>query len=382
VRLDNLSDAFSEPPEKKKISNRVIFHVDIDSFYPSVEIRENPQLKGKAVIVGADPKGGRGRGVVVSCSYEARKLGIRSGMPISRAYRIAKDNAAYLRPNFPLYLDVSKKIMNLLKGFADKFEQVSIDEAFLEVTEKVEENYEQARGYAIEIKTKLESVQKLTCSIGVAPNKSAAKIASDFQKPDGLTVVSPGDLKSFLAPLPTRAISGIGTKTEAFLDSIGVKTIGDLQKVPGQQLVKYFGKTGVWLWGVANGLEQIEVKERPMRSLGAEHTFEKDVADQAEVLSKLQELVDRLHMRILSAGVKFRVVGIRIRFTHFQTFSRENTLPTFTSEKQIIFSESSNLLREFEKKKDKVRLIGVYVADFRARDEEEGSSENLESWFK
>ncbi len=345
-----------------------------------MEIRENPQLRGKPVIVGADPKGGRGRGVVVSCSYEARKLGIRSGMPISRAYRVAKDNAVYLRPNFPLYLDASKKIMNLLRGFADKFEQVSIDEAFLEVTEKVDARYDKARSYAIEVKTKLESEQKLTCSIGVAPNKSSAKIASDFQKPDGLTVVPPDNLKSFLAPLPTRAISGIGAKTEAFLESTGVKTIGDLQRVQGKELVKYFGKTGVWLWGVANGLEQIEVKEKSMRSLGAEHTFEKDTADRAEVLSKLQELVDRLHARVHSAGVMFRVVGIRIRFAHFQTFSRENTLPTFTSEKQIIFSEANNLLREFEKKKDKVRLIGVYVADFKTENGAEGTSENLESW--
>ena len=136
----------------------------------------------------------------------------------------------------------------------------------------------------------------------------------------------------------------------------------------------------MWLWGVANGLEQIEVKEKPMRSLGAEHTFEKDTADRAEVLSKLQELVDRLHARVRSAGVMFRVVGVRIRFTHFQTFSRENTLPTFTSEKQIIFLEANNLLREFGKKKDKVRLIGVYVADFRTENGAEGTSESLESW--
>jgi DNA polymerase IV (DinB-like DNA polymerase) len=361
--------------------SRVLFHVDIDSFYPSVEIRENPKLKGKAVIVGANPKGGRGRGVVVSCSYEARKLGIRSGMPISRAYRIAKENAMYLRPNFPLYSNVSKKIMNLLRGFADKFEQVSIDEAFLDVTEKVHMDYEEARSYAIEIKTKLESEQKLTCSIGVAPNKSSAKIASDFQKPDGLTVVPPDRVKTFLAPLPCRAISGIGSKTEAFLDSIGVKTIGDLQQVPGKDLVKYFGKTGVWLWGVANGLEQIEVKERPMRSLGAEHTFENDIGDRVELVSKLEELVNRLHVRIMSANVKFRVVGIRIRFTHFQTFSRENTLPTFTSEKQVILSEAKNLLREFDKKKDRVRLIGVYVSGFRTEGEVKSApSESLENW--
>src|SRR5487761_1837391 len=358
---------------------RVIFHVDIDSFYPSVEIRENPSLKGKAVIVGADPKDGKGRGVVVSSSYEARKLGIRSGMPISRAYRISSD-ALYLRPNFPLYSSVSKSIMKVLRSFADRFEQVSIDEAFLDVTEKVGESYEKARSYAIMVKTELESKEKLTCSIGVAPNKSSAKIASDFQKPDGLTVVEPDQIKSFLAPFPCRAISGIGSKTEEFLNSIGVKTIGDLQKIPGKDLVKHFGKTGVWLWGVANGLEQIEVKEKPMRSLGAEHTFENDIGDRAELLSKLEELVDRLYGRVVSASVNFRVVGIRIRFTHFQTFSREHTLPTFTSDKEVILSEAKNLLREFEKKRDKVRLIGVYVSDFKQVDRQERSGESLENW--
>lgn len=331
------------------------------------------------MIVGADPKDGKGRGVVVSSSYEARKLGIRSGMPISRAYRISTD-ALYLRPNFPLYSNVSKSIMKLLRSFADRFEQVSIDEAFLDVTEKVGGSYEKARSYAIKVKTELESKEKLTCSIGVAPNKSSAKIASDFQKPDGLTVVEPDQLKSFLAPLPCRAISGIGSKTEEFLESIGVKTIGDLQKIPGKDLVKYFGKTGVWLWGVANGLEQIQVKEKPMRSLGAEHTFEKDIEDKALLYSKLEELIDRLHGRVVSASVNFRVVGIRIRFTHFQTFSREHTLPTFTSDKEVILSDAKNLLREFEKKKDKVRLIGVYVSEFRQVVSQERPGESLENW--
>lgn len=352
-------------------------------------MRENPAIRGKPVIVGADPKEGRARGVVVSCSYEARKLGVRSGMPISRAFRFARDKAVYLRPNFPLYIAVSKKIMGILREFGDKFEQVSIDEAFLDCTERLNGEYGLARDHAISIKTKIESEQKLTCSIGIAPNKSSAKIASDFQKPDGLTVVKPADLLEFLRPLPSRSISGIGAKTEAFLDSIGVKTIGDIQKLPSKDLVKHFGKTGVWLWGVANGLERIEVKERPMRSLGAEHTFETDVSDWETVLSESDALIARLHDRVVQAGVRFRVVGIRIRFSHFQTYSRENTLPTYTSDKQVIKVEAKNLLREFSNKKDRVRLVGVYVSDFRDDEEEMreknggsiGPAENLEKWF-
>jgi DNA polymerase IV (archaeal DinB-like DNA polymerase) len=322
------------------------------------------------LIVGADPKGGRGRGVVVSCSYEARKFGIRSGIPISRAYALNPD-AVYVRPDFPLYGRVSKKVMELLRSHADKFEQVSIDEAFLDVTERVNGNFDTARDLAVKIKTDLEAKEGLLCSIGVAPNKSGAKIASEFQKPDGLTVVKREELVHFLARLPVSAISGVGKKTEEFLASIGVKTIGDLQKIPGQQLVKYFGKTGVWLWGVANGLERIDVQERPMRSLSAEHTFEQDVADKAQVFSKMEELASRLHGRVLSSKVEFKVVGIKIRFSHFQTFTRENTLPFFTSNLATMIQEARNLFREFEQNPRKVRLIGIFVADFREFSKEE-----------
>ena len=353
---------------------RIIFHVDIDSFYPSVEIRENPSIKGKPVIVGQDPKGGKGRGVVVSCSYEARKLGIHSGQPISHAYKICPD-AVYLRPNFSLYGKVSRSIMTLLRAFADKFEQVSIDEAFLDVSEKVS-SYDSARLLALQIKQEVEGMEGLTCSIGVAPNKSSAKISSEFQKPDGLTVVPPENLKGFLSPLPASAITGIGRKTEEYLESIGVKTIGDLQNVSGKDLVKRFGKTGVWLWGVANGLERIEVKEKAMRSLSAEHTFEKDVSDKKEVLLKLEELSEKLHKRVVSSGVKFRAVGIKVRFIHFQTFSRENTLSVATDKKDAMFQEARSLFREFEKNPRKVRLIGLSVSDL----VDGGSSESLESW--
>jgi DNA polymerase IV (archaeal DinB-like DNA polymerase) len=353
-----------DPGQKAERRPPVIFHVDLNAFYPSVEIVHNPALRGKPVIVGADPKGGRGRGVVVSCSYEARKLGVRSGMPISRAFLVAPV-AEYLRPNFALYGKVSKRVMALFRTYADKFEQVSIDEAFLDVSDRVEGNYDAARDLAISIKADLEAKEGLMCSIGIAPNKSSAKIASEFQKPDGLTVVRPEELSSFLAPLPVSSISGVGKKTEDFLHSIGVRTVGDLQKVPGKQLVKYFGKTGVWLWGVANGLEQIEVKERPMRSLSAEHTFEQDVGEKDVVVAKMEELARRLHGRVLSSKVEFRVVGIKIRFSHFQTYTRENTLAVYTTNLETMLQEAKNLFREFESNPRKVRLIGIFVADFR-----------------
>ncbi|HZW55446.1 MAG TPA: DNA polymerase IV [Nitrososphaerales archaeon] len=363
----------------------IILHVDLDSFYPSVEVREHPELRGLPIVVGSDPKGGSGRGVVMSCSYEARKLGIRAGQPISIVYKKFPE-AIYLKPNFPLYSEVSRRVLAMLRGFADVFEQVSIDEAFLDVS-RTAGTYEGAEKIARLIKSELKEKERgaLTCSIGIAPNKSSAKIAADFGKPDGLTVVLPQALKKFLAPLPVSAITGIGNKTEAFLDSIGVRTIADLQAMQGEELVKHFGKTGVWLWGVANGLERIPVRGREgMKSLSAEHTFDRDVEDKALVMEKLGELAERLHGRLVSAKYKFRVVGIKIRFSHFQTFTRESTVALHTNEKSLLLQEARNLFKEFEKDSRKVRLIGVRVSDIVVSGENSGSeapSPNLERWF-
>lgn len=357
---------------------RIIIHVDIDSFYPSVEVGENPALKGLPVIVGADPKGGSGRGVVVSCSYEARKFGVHSGQPISKAYKLCPQ-AVFLRPNLELYGRVSSRVMKLLRSFAGKFEQVSIDEAFLDVTDKVA-SYEEARNQALKIKQELLKQENFTCSIGIAPNKSTAKIASDFQKPNGLTVVGTDRVKEFLAPLPVSAITGVGKKTQHFLKSIGVETIGQLQAVPGKDLAKYFGKGGVWLWGVAHGLEQIEVRERKMmKSLSVEHTFEYDIEDKTKVLAKIEEVAQELHRRILAANLVFKTVGIKVRFRHFQTYTRENSLPSYTNDRTTLLNEGRNLFREFEKDDRKVRLIGLRVSHLKETEREE---KGLAAWLK
>ncbi len=363
---------------------RIVMHVDVDSFYPSVEKRNDPTLEGKPVIVGADPRSSR-RGVVASCSYEARKLGVRAGMPISLAYKISPE-AVYIRPNFALYSRVSTRVMGLLRDHCDVFEQVSIDEAFLEVTNKAGGDYERVRDLALEIKAKVKREEGLTCSIGISVNKSSAKIASDLQKPDGLTVIPKGKVAEFLSPLPVRMITGVGRKTEEFLsETLGVKTIGDLQKIKGEILLKHFGKTGVWLWGVAHGLEQIEVKERTlMKSLSAEHTFQEDVEFE-EALSKVRgELAHTLHNRLMSAGYEYRVISIKIRFSHFQTHTRDNTLPAYTTSKDALIDEAINLMGEFResskggsKSRRRVRLVGVRVADLRKR----SSNSDLGDWI-
>ena len=205
---------------------RVILHVDLDAFFPSVEVREHPELKGKPVVVGADPKEGKGRGVVSSASYEARKFGIRSALPISRAWKLCPD-CVYLRPHFDLYIPASNNVMKILRSHADKFEQGGIDEAYLDISSRVKD-FDEAREFAKRLMEEVLEKESLTCSIGVAPNKMIAKIASDFKKPYGLTVVKEEDVKDFLFPLEVRKIPGVGPKTERSLKGLGIETVSDL----------------------------------------------------------------------------------------------------------------------------------------------------------
>jgi len=347
---------------------RIIFHVDLDAFYVSVEVRENRALAGRPVVVGADPENGKGRGVVVTCSYEARKFGLRSGMPISRAWKLCPD-AVYLRPNFDLYERVSREVMDTLKTFGNSFEQTGIDEAFLDVTGRAQ-NESEATQLALVVKETVKRVHRLTCSIGIGPNKSSAKIASDRQKPDGLTVVPLDAPAEFLAPLPVSVIPGVGSKTEAFLKGKGIETIAQLQAVPGKQLVSWFGKTGVWLWGVAQAQERMPVMPRnEPKSLAVERTFRHDVVEFGKVYSEAEDAGRELIERVREASVRFRVAGIKIRFRHFETHTRERTLRTHTDNLDILLEVARDLLREFEQRKEPVRLVGVRVSGF-----ERGSS--------
>lgn len=343
------------------VPSRTIFHVDLDAFYVSVEARETPTLRGLPVVVGADPEQGKGRGVVITCSYEARRYGLRSGMPISRAWKLCP-SAVYLRPNFELYERVSREVMGTLRGFADAFEQTGIDEAFLDVTSRAE-GTDEATELALLIKRSVRELHSLGCSIGIGPNKSTAKIASDVQKPDGLTVVPVGGAADFLAPLPISVIPGVGRKTQSFLKERGVATIADLQAVPGKQLMQWFGKTGVWLWGVVHAQEQIPVRAREMpKSLSVERTFREDVDDFARVYAEAKDAARELSERLREGGFKFKVAGIKIRFQGFQTFTRERSLPMFTDSEARLQEMATALLREFEARAEPVRLVGVRVA--------------------
>lgn len=357
---------------------RTIFHVDLDAFYVSVEMREDPRLRGLPVIVGADPEGGEGRGVVVACSYEARKFGLRSGMPISQAYRLCP-GAVYMGPNWGLYDKASEEVMATLRGFADRFEQASIDEAFLDVSSRVGDT-QSAEALARSIKETVKQRHGLTCSIGMAPNKSAAKIASDRNKPNGLTIVPPDGVKDFLAPLPVSVVPGVGTKTQEFLREKGIETIGQLQALQGQQLSSWFGKNGTWLWSVVNGEENAEVREQGMsKSLSVERTFKKDVSEFEEVRKEARDAAFELVGRVKSSRFTFKVGGIKIRFRGFETHTREKTLPTHTDSEEALSEVVDSLLDEFETRKEPVRLVGVRVADLRRTGSETFS---LDDWLR
>jgi len=345
---------------------RIILHCDVDAFYPACEIQRDPSLAGKPLIVGADPKGGKGRGVVTSCSYEARKFGVRSGMPISRAYQLCPPpEGIYVQPDFKLYGETSGKIMEVFREFADKFEQTSIDEAFLDISQRCSD-YDQARELAVKMKTAVKSREGLTVSVGVAPNKSIAKMASDMQKPDGLMVVRPEEVASFLEPLPVSKISGVGTKTGKFLTDMEIETVGQLSKIPAKKLNEWFGKGGVWLWAIANGLEESPVEERPLRkSISVEQTFEHDVRNRAVVREALGALTEEVHERLLGESLLFRTVGIKVRFEGFVTFTREKSHTGYVDDRDVVREYVKTLFREFESDKRRVRLVGVRLSDLK-----------------
>ena len=345
-----------------EVQRRAILHVDLDAFYVSAEMRESPKLRGLPVVVGADPEEGKGRGVVVACSYEARKFGLRSGMPISQAYRLCPQ-ARYIPPNWGLYEKVSEEVMATLRGFADKFEQGSIDEAYLDISSRAKDQ-ESAKAFAEHVKRAIKETHNLTCSIGVGPNKSSAKIASDRDKPDGLTVVPFDNVAGFLAPLPVGAVPGIGRKTEEFLGERGITTIGQLQQLEGKQLLSWFGKNGVWLWGVVHGEESVEVRQQELpKSLSVERTFGDDVKDFRRVRREAADGVSELMRRVKSGGYAYRVAGIKIRFRGFETHTREKTLVSHTDDDAPLREAVEKLLDEFETREKPVRLIGVRVAD-------------------
>lgn len=342
---------------------RVIFHLDMDHFFTAVEEREHPELRGKPVIVGADPKGGKGRGVVSTCNYEARKFKVRSGMPISRAWKLCPQ-AVYLPVNYELYTRVSNAIMEILRKYADKFEQWGIDEAFLDVTSRVKDLAE-AETLARQIKNEIREKEKLTCSIGVSSNKLVAKIASEFQKPDGLTIVSEEETEKFLAPLPVRKLLWVGRKTGQKLEDMGIKTIGDLARHDPTVLAETFGVMGTQLYLMAHGIDKSEVEERgEIKSISRDTTFQEDTSDFDFVLKTLDSLSEDVHQDLSRQHLYFKTVTVKVRYENFETHTHGKTLPLITNRSQDLKKAASELVRTYFRADRKIRLVGVRVSNF------------------
>jgi DNA polymerase IV (DinB-like DNA polymerase) len=342
---------------------RIVFHIDMDHFYTAIEEKKRPEIRGRPVVVGADPRDGRGRGVVSTANYQARKFGIRSGMPISNAWRKCPE-AVYLPVNYRLYATVSNEIMTILRRYADKFEQWGIDEAFLDVTSRVKD-YTEAEALARRIKEEILEREHLTCSIGISSNKLVAKIASDFQKPDGLTVVRQDEAEKFLAPLPVRKLLWVGRKTGQKLESIGVKTIGDLANLDPNVLTEAFGVIGAQLYLMAHGIDRTEVEERgEIKSIGRELTFQEDTADFQIIAKTIDGLSEDVHNEALAQHLHFKTVTVKVRFENFETHTRSKTLPFLTDRLQDLRKTANQLIQPYLRPDRKIRLVGVRASTF------------------
>jgi DNA polymerase IV (DinB-like DNA polymerase) len=356
---------------------RIIVHVDMDAFYAVVEERYNPALRGFPVAVGADPKEGKGRGVITTANYLARKYGIHSALPIARAWRLAEaarrrgePATVFIRPNFTLYREVSARIMQIFERSADAFEEASIDEAYLDVSSLG--TFDNAIEHMIKLKGEIRDREELGCSIGIGPNKLIAKIASGYQKPDGLTVVSPDKVQQFLDLLTIRVIPGIGPKGEAFLHQRNIRTIKDLREISDGALTEWFGKWGQRLFEKARGIDDSVVSnEWTRKSLGEQETFEQDIRSSSVVTERLYSMAERIIDKLREKEYSgFRTLTVTVRFSDFQTSNRSRSFKNGITVKNgdqvlpLLKQEALSLLQPFFDSRENprgkaIRLIGL-----------------------
>lgn len=337
---------------------RIILHLDMDAFFAQTEERENPQFKGKPVVVGADPKGGFGRGVVSTCNYEARKYGIHSALPISQAFKLCP-GAIFLPVNMALYKNASGKIMEIIKKYSPQWEIVSLDEAYLDLSHL--RSYKKAKSLAKKLKKEILKKEKLTLTVGIGPNKLIAKIACQKVKPDGLLIITQAKVKSFLKSLDVQDLPGIGPKTAKKLGEFGVSTIGGLRKLTKIKLKSRFGKLGEIIYERARGIDEKPViAENIVKSIGKEHTFEKDTRDSKIIFATFEKILKNVYQEIVENNFSFKTITVICRFSGFETHTRSKTIEQASNDFKVLKKIAKRQLLEFLVQNPKpIRLIGL-----------------------
>ena len=350
---------------------RKILHIDMDAFYASVEQRDNPSLRGKPVAVGGDPTV---RGVVAAASYEARKFGVRSAIPMSRAVRLCP-SLVIVRPDFQKYRTVSQQVFALFKEVTPLVEGLSLDEAYLDVTDNCW-NEPLGVNVARRIKDRIKAVTQLTASAGVAPNKFLAKIASGWKKPDDLTVVAPERIEKFLHELPVDALWGVGPVTAARLRERGIEKLTDVRTRSVEELTEIVGMHAEWLHELAHGRDDRAVEpNRPAKSAGSEETYATDISSLEEVQREIDQLARGVADWLARKGKAARTVTIKVRYSDFTTITRSHSSTPPTADAAMIASRALKLLDKTEVGHRPVRLLGVSVHNFGDGDEEEAGEQ-------
>jgi len=337
---------------------RRILHIDMDAFFASVEQVLDPTLQGKPVIVGGDPDG---RGVVCTASYEARKFGVHSAMPLATAKRLCP-HAVFIEGRFDHYRDASERIMNVLDAVSPKIERLSLDEAYVDITGSLR-LFGSGRSIATKLKRDIRDRTALPASVGIAGNKLVAKIASDEGKPDGIVEVPPGDERDFLAPLPVARLPGVGARTQDTLEQLGVRTIGHLAEIPPEALNSVFGQSGYAFQQHARGIHFGRVEETPYpKSIGRETTFAEDLLDWEHIESVLCYLMERATYALREHQMETRCVTLKVRYADFKTVTFARTLAEPTDLDKTIYETLRALLPKAKSRRARVRLIGVSLS--------------------